>query len=227
MRLSVRSPHIVKQIDDAVDWADMWLDRLSKGDEVEESLADAMEVLHHLIGAGASIIEQIQAPNTPAREDSSGADWQDVKAHLERLCNQGEHYTSQRILAGRLNCSLTTVNKAICKSSKLQDWMGQKRKSRGSPSVTGLSEVIADNARQSREADPADTLDDNDVDKAMARLIEQAQPKECPKLKALDAEGRRALAHAYYAHNLDAEPSPLEDDPPGRRPRRVRQHKQV
>ncbi len=154
-------------------------------------------------------------------------DWRDVRDRLERMRKQGEKYTSQADLAKRVRCAKSTISKAIRNSPKLAKWMDKSRKDRAAPGVTELNEVVADNARQETEVDPSDVLTGDDVDTALARLIGQAKPEERAQLNALDDEKRRAMARLYYAQQRDEEPSPLDDDPPGRRAREVKHHKQV
>ena len=61
MRLSVDFPHVVKEIDGVVDYADKWHARLSEGDSAAENLADAMHALRDRVLAGVKVIEQAQA----------------------------------------------------------------------------------------------------------------------------------------------------------------------
>ncbi len=162
-----------------------------------------------------------------AMTGDTGKSWQAVQDELLKLCEQGSKYTTQDDLAARLGCSPATVNKAIDKSEQLTGWMTEARQDKMTPRATGLTDVVADHTRQATEADPADVLSDDDVDVAMAKLIEQAEPEERAELNASDAARCRALAKAYYQQQRDAEPSPLDDDPPGRRPQIVKENKRL
>lgn len=114
----------------------------------------------------------------------------------------GEKYTSQKELAERLDCSTSTINKAIKASVKLKGWMA--RGSKRSPKAQSFNEVVADNAVDLREADPAVTgLPDDEIDRIMASLIEQAKPDELAKLNELNEEGRREMAKLYMEQQQD------------------------
>lgn len=73
------------------------------------------------------------------------------------------------------------ANKAIDDSATVKGWMARHRRGKGAPRATSLSEVIADSAQQSREADAAEALPDEQADRVMtddelARLPEVAEP---------------------------------------------------
>jgi len=139
---------------------------------------------------------------------STKTDWREIQQRLLRLRDQGEPYTNQGKLAGRLGCSKTTINKAISDSTTLKGWMARHRKGKATPRATSLNEVIADNVPQSREPDPADVLLDEEVDAVMSRLIQQADPDKRAKLNALGPDGRRGLVKAYLEHVDDPESAP-------------------
>lgn len=64
----------------------------------------------------------------------------------------------------------------------------------------------------------------------MARLNEFSRPARKPRghrANPRNDAGRRALVATYHSQNLDDEPSPLEPDKPGERPRKVKQHKRA
>ena len=136
---------------------------------------------------------------------TSAADvsWHDVQARLIRLCDAGEAYTSQRELADRLGCSESTVNKAINESAKLKGWMLRHAKPR-IPKAQSLDKVVTDNTLSRREADPATTdLPDDEVDRVMGVLIEQAEPAERAELNELNDEGRRKMTRLYLEQQSD------------------------
>ena len=58
--------------------------------------------------------------------------------------------------------------------------------------------MVTDNHAQTREADPSDALEDQDVDVAMQYLMEGAAPSERAKIEALDPPERRKLATLAY-----------------------------
>lgn len=154
-------------------------------------------------------------------------DWKDVQGRLLAMWDRSEPYTSLRTLAAELGCSDRTIRKAIDDSETLKGWKARSTEPKAAPKATDLGAVVRDNTRQTTEPAPDDVLPDDDVDATMARLIDQAMPDERAKLNALDDAGRRALVAAVQAHNLDDEPSPLESDKPGERPRKVKQHKRA
>lgn len=174
-------------------------------------------------GAGKGEQRPIRTP-PGARQDT---DWRNIRKRLEQLCKQGEPYTGQRDFATRLGCSLGMVNKAIKSSKTLKAWMAGVRHAK--PRMTGLTEVVTDNTPQTTESDPGDALAGDDVQTEMARLIDEARergkPKEVARLNALNDEQRRELVATCYEQKLDAEPSPLNDDPTDRRPPQVKHFK--
>ena len=201
----------------------------------EDTAVRRDEIVKALYSGDLSPILKRYGPMNTERQDthrgpgtSIGAgkstDWRDVKDRLERLRDQGAPYVSQGDLAERLNCSKTTVYKAIHASPKLKAWMATARNDDATLRATRLNGVVIDRARQSVEAEPADVPPDDEVDAVMAKLIEQAKPKERAELNALDAEDRRVLVKTYYAQNRDNEPSPFDNHPPDWR---VKQHKRV
>ncbi len=151
--------------------------------------------------------------------------WQQVQERLQRLCALGESYVSQRQLADRMACSGSTVHKAISASPELTKWMVEARPR--TPRAVPFNEVVTDNTRQATETDPSDVMPDDDVDTLMAKLIEQAEPKERARLNELTDEQRRNLAKAYSEQKRDAEPSPLQEDLADRPPRNAKQFGRV
>ena len=148
------------------------------------------------------------------------------------MCDAGEPYTNLRDLMERTGCrSTSTVSKAIKRSPTLKAWQARYTKDKVSPRASSLTEIVADNTAQTVEADPSNVLTDEEVNAVMARLIDEAQEQdkveELARLNAMDDGQRRTMADAYCAHKLDEEPSPLEDDPPDKRPQKVRHYKQV
>lgn len=60
MKLSVPYPQVIKQIDDAVDFANKWFDRLSEGGAAAENLGNAMLTLLGRINTGVRTIMEAQ-----------------------------------------------------------------------------------------------------------------------------------------------------------------------
>ena len=147
--------------------------------------------------------------------------WQEAQQRLEQLCESGEKYTSQSQLASQLGCSQFTVQKAINKSEKLKKWMNNQTKMSGA--AGSLSPKVTDSMSQTREPDPAATLSAEDVDAAMAKLIDEARPDDRARLNAMDEDERNRLARAYIEQQRDNEPSSLGDSGS----RAVRHHKRV
>lgn len=179
--------------------------------------------------AERAAVKAVEAMET--RDDTgiggTDTDWKDVQGRLFAKRDRGEPYTSLRKLSDELNCSDATIRKAIDDSETLQGWRARSTGPRAAPRATDLGAVVRGNARQATEPAPDDVLPDDDVDATMARLIDQAKPAERAKLNALDDAGRRALVATCQSQNLDDEPSPLEPDKPGVRPRKVKQHKRA
>jgi hypothetical protein len=140
--------------------------------------------------------------NLAAQGFNTDADWRDVQDRLLRLREAGEAFTSQRDLAERLKCSVATVNKAVNDSASLKGWM--VRHGKRSPKAQSLDEVVTDSTANQREPDPAaGGLDNDEVDKIMGLLIEQAPPKERANLNELNAEGRREMARLYMEQQAE------------------------
>jgi len=125
---------------------------------------------------------------------------------MEQCRQRGERFTSQDDFAKRLDCSSSTVNKAIHNgTAELQQWACKQ----GGPTRLNVSPkaaaVALEKTPQSREPDPANAIEQPDVDAAMQFLIEQAKRKH-PELGAetesrtqsMDDASRRALAELIY-----------------------------
>ncbi len=151
-------------------------------------------------------------------------DWRDVKRQLLELYDQGDPYITIADLANRIGCGTTTIHKAIKDSSKLKGWQARHTKGKKSQGASSLNEVVLNDTHQTGEADPSDVLTDDDIDNAMRRLIAEAGPEEKARLNELSEDEQRNLAQAYYEHNLDQEPSPLNQSD---RRRPVRQFKRL
>lgn len=143
-----------------------------------------------------------QAPGDAAEGPRTETDWRDVQDRLLRLYNAGEAYTSQRDLAKRMECVESTINKAVNDSAKLKGWM--VRHTKRTPRAQSLNEVVTDSTASQREADPAAAgLLDDEVDRIMSWLIEQAEPDKRATLNELDDDGRREMAKLCLEQQAD------------------------
>ena len=61
-----------------------------------------------------------------------------------------------------------------------------------------LDGIVTDNIAQSREADPSDSVEPLDIDKAMQYLIENSGTDELAKINAMTPAERRQLAETAY-----------------------------
>ena len=151
----------------------------------------------------------------PAQEPKPETDWRDVQARLLRLYDAGEPYTSQDDLAKRLGCARATVNKAINDDSpegrKLKGWMARYRKT--ALRAQSLTDVVLESVPSDRESDPADAVPDDEVDRTMHKLVEQAKtPEERAKLNALNYEQRREMVGLVLEQKAAQH---IEDEAPG------------
>ena len=121
------------------------------------------------------------------------SDWRAVQGRLLEICQQGEPYTSVRMLADRLGCAPGTISKALKRSPKLRTWKAQK--TRGRPKARSLTAPVAESIACDA-TDPANMLPDDEVDKRMKFLIAQAKPAERARLVAMGKDARRRLVEA-------------------------------
>ena len=127
--------------------------------------------------------------------------WTEVAERLQELRRQGERFTSQADFAKRIGCSPATVNKAISNTPGIQEWA--IRPTSGAPSTVSLNSVILDNNADGREPDPAELIEDTEVDTMFRHLLEEAKPEERAKLNAMTTEEKRELARTV-ANDPDA-----------------------
>ena len=94
----------------------------------------------------------------------------------------------------RTGCrSTSTVSKAIKRSTTLNAWQARYTKAKASPRASSLTNVHLDKIGQTREPNPAEEAEANDVDTLFARLIQEAKPDERAKLNLMTSEKRRQL----------------------------------
>jgi len=148
------------------------------------------------------------------------------------MCDAREPYTNLRDLMARTGAkSTSTVSKAIKSSITLSAWQARKTKRTSPPHAVNLTDSVEYHAHSDTKYDPSDITTDEKAYVAMARFIDEARRQgntdEIAKLNSMTDDECRELAKVYYAQNQDNEPSPLEPDPPGTRPRKVIHHKQA
>lgn len=168
-------------------------------------------------------------PAEPADVRSSGVatgrSWQDVQADLLGKRERGEPFPGQRALAKDLECSSSTVAKAIKNSPTLRGWQKRAESPTKAPAAESLSAPVVESTRS--EESPADeVLTSDEVDSILAKLIDAAGPEYQAELNSLNEEGRRRIA-AIYSQSPDWEPSPLEPDRPGKARRGPVHHKRA
>lgn len=209
------------------DLSNLLWDRTTDEEAITAVLVRLNEVHRELrrLAAEEAVLESKAEANRWGKR--SKTDWRAVQHRLLEMYSRDEPYTSIGNLAERLGCSKATIQKAIKNSTKLKGWQARYKKMNVSPHASSLNEFVADNTAQTVECDPSDMLTDEDYDYALRRLIEEAGPEEKARLNGLSDEEQRDLVQVFYEQGRDREPSPLEDDPPGKRPMRVKAHKRV
>jgi hypothetical protein len=171
------------------------------------------------------VVETTQKRKAPGI-GGTDIDWKDVQGQLLAKRERGEPYTSLRKLVAELGCSDGVIRKAIIKSVTLRGWQARSMEPKAAPKATDVGEIVIDNARQTAEAAPHDVLLDDERDAALAQLMDK-HPESRAEINAMSDEGKAKAAKLWIEQRADAEPSPLEPDKPGERPRTVRQHKRV
>ena len=169
--------------------------------------------------------------NRPAAEPElkpAAMDMREVRRRVLEICDAGQTYTSVRDLMKRVGCgSTSTVSNAINGSQTLKDWRDRSLRRKRKLRASGLTDFVTDNTAHTAVNDPSDVLPNDDIDIVMRRLIEEAEPEERARLNEMNKDEKRELVKVYYEQHRDLEPSPLEDDATGRKPRKVVQHKTV
>jgi len=153
--------------------------------------------------ANAAVVQ-----GTKSFQSESGTDWRDVQRRLFQMHDQGEPYTSLRVLAVPLGCSPSTVRKAIEKSSALSRWKATHQEDKGPPRATGLSRVVTDNARQSREPDPAEAAEQAEAEDILSRLIQEVDPPVRAQLNEISRDEVRKMTPDGVREMVEM----LEDD---------------
>lgn len=169
---------------------------------------------------GSALPTIVTIPPTGAGSGTN-TEWKDIQARLIAKRDRGEPYAPVRDLAKELKCSDSTIRKAIKASEALRGWQKRHSGPKAAPKAIALDEVVTSNAQQATEPAPADLLTRDDEAALWARLLDRADPASRAQLNAMGDSERRALVQSVYEQDLDGEPSPLDSDQPGKRPRRV------
>ncbi len=151
----------------------------------------------------------------------------DVVAQLERYRVAGGPYLDQRTFSRLCGCQPSTVNKAIQKNTALRAWKDAARRARKQGAAprrdTGDFDIVLEQvAAKSEQPVMAD-----EVDAIMEKLRRQAarNPEWVGALDEMSPDERAKTAQLYA--DGDYEPSFLEPDAPGERPRKVKRHGRV
>jgi len=138
-------------------------------------------------------------PTDAAGGDGDGQIWQEVQAELERLRLQGERYSSQQKLADRIGCTKFLVQKAIANGPvELREWASRQRGASRKNASQKAAAAAFDKTPQGREDDPAEKLHDCDVDIVLAKLLDEASPKERARINGMTPAEKRQLAETVY-----------------------------
>lgn len=139
-----------------------------------------------------------------------GVGWQEAQDAAERMRKEGKPFTSYARIAALIGCEKSTLHKAIKDDGtvELQEWASKQRAASRLNVAPELAAVILDSTPQGREPNPADILEDSDVDVMLARLLDQAGPDERARINAMSPAERRQLAKAAY-HDPDLEEQAL------------------
>lgn len=144
-------------------------------------------------------LHAVQASAEPAAtsEPTVGrgqSSWQTARDRLIAIRRRGESFTSLRDLAARVGCSEGLIRKALKQEVGLRAWAAEsKRTRRTAPAATGLERAIH-RTPQLREAAPElATVEADETDVLLQRLIDAASPAERARLHAMSAEQRMSI----------------------------------
>lgn len=151
----------------------------------------------------------------------------DIRTRLESMAGIGEPYTSMQKLAEALKCGKGTVHEAIHSSERLKRWADIKPAGAKASGAQRLEGANLENAVSPNAPDPSAFLPEEDIDIVMAKLIDEAGPKERARLNAMTREQRRNLVQEINRQGLDFEVSPLTKRTGKVGPRAPRVYKRV
>jgi hypothetical protein len=178
--------------------------------------------------------ENTPAPKVPEDSNSLEAiDWLTVQKHLYTIYVNGGVYASMKDLARQVGCkSKSTVAKAfrppsealrklnikekmaaIKRGHSLVGWMARSKEdsAKAARKAISLTDCVTDNMVQKTERNPASFEPKNDIDVAMAKLIDEADDDRRAKLNAMSPDEQRDLIMAIQDSDRDYDPSPLDD----------------
>lgn len=140
----------------------------------------------------------------------------DVAVQLERYRAAGGPYLDQRTFSRLCDCQPSTVNKAIRKTTALRAWKDaslQARKQQAAPRRDSGDFVIVLDQVAAKSDQP---MIADDVDVIMEKLRRQAagNAEWLRTLEGMSSDEQARIAQLYA--DADYEPSPLEEDAPGR-----------
>jgi hypothetical protein len=125
------------------------------------------------------------APAVAGVKESSRS-WKDVAEGLKRIYTLGEPWTSQHEMAQRLECSSSTVNRALKETPELHSWAGiQEPASR----VERFKDITLEETEQKREPNPLEDAYYNEL----RQRFENATPEERAFLNEVGGASREFL----------------------------------
>ena len=159
----------------------------------------ALNTIEHVINARIQSGPVDDLTETP--QDGDAMTWQNVLVELDDRRLRGDKFTSQAKMAEAIGggCKKGQVQKAISKgTAELQEWASKTRGASRKSAAPEMSAIVLGSTPQSRERDPADILEQPDIDAATAYLLEQASPDERGRINAMSPAERRQLAETAY-----------------------------
>jgi hypothetical protein len=88
-----------------------------------------------------------------SKVDTTSISWQEAAERMTQLRSQGQPFTSQYKLSKAIDCSVSTINKAIKKTPSLQTWAEPQA---SVPKAQSLTAVMTDRTVQNCEPNPED-----------------------------------------------------------------------
>ena len=132
--------------------------------------------------------------------------WQTAREGLIAIRRQGEAFTSLRDLAARVGCSEGLIRRAIKQDVGLRAWAAEsKRTRRTAPAATGLERAIHRTPQRREEAPELATVEADETDVLLQRLIDAASPAERARLHAMPEEQRMSLLRLMRGQDEDRE----------------------
>jgi hypothetical protein len=137
---------------------------------------------------------------TPKRE--SKRRWQDVADELDKRRRRGERFTSFERLAVDVGCSASTLHRAVENTPDLKSWA--ERISCAPLRMQSIHGEILARTPQVRERDPADILEQPDIERAMDLLMQQVSTEEDrERIRRMTPDERQRCARLVESQKLD------------------------